>query len=51
MRHPKSDQQEVLDTVDNFNSELATCFYFRGVQASNELKNKQVSITAKTAFQ
>lgn len=30
----KTDQQEVLNTVDNSNRELATRFDFRGVQAS-----------------
>lgn len=47
----KIDQQEVLNAVDNSNRELATRFDFRGVQASYELKDKQVSMTAEAEFQ
>jgi len=47
----KIEQQEVLNAVDNSNRELATRFDFRGVQASYELKDKQVSMTAEAEFQ
>ena len=47
----KVDQQEVLNAVDNSNRELATRFDFRGVQASFELKDKQISMSAEAEFQ
>ncbi|MFC4654626.1 MULTISPECIES: YajQ family cyclic di-GMP-binding protein [Rheinheimera] len=47
----KVEQQEILNAVENSNRELATRFDFRGVQASFELKDKQVSMTAESEYQ
>lgn len=45
------DQVEVRNAVDNANRELDTRFDFRGVEASFELKDSQVTMTAESDFQ
>jgi len=47
----KVEQQEILNAVENSNRELATRFDFRGVQASFEIKDKQVSMSAESEYQ
>ncbi|ALT00152.1 YajQ family cyclic di-GMP-binding protein [Lacimicrobium alkaliphilum] len=45
------DQVEVRNAVDNANRELDTRFDFRGVEASFELKDGHVTMTAESDFQ
>ncbi|GGD71846.1 YajQ family cyclic di-GMP-binding protein [Lacimicrobium alkaliphilum] len=45
------DQTEVRNAVDNANRELDTRFDFRGVEASFELKDGQVTMSAASDFQ
>lgn len=45
------DNQEVLNTVDNANRELATRFDFRGVEAEFSLNDQVVTMKADAEFQ
>ncbi len=45
------EMNEVQNTVDNANRELQTRFDFRGVEASFELKDEQIKLTADADFQ
>lgn len=47
----KVEQQEILNAVENSNRELVSRFDFRGVQATFELKDKQVSLSAESEYQ
>lgn len=45
------DKHEITNVVDNANRELSTRFDFRGVDASFELNDDAVKITAEADFQ